>query len=111
MPTSEKKVNLELKGKPKKCKSCKQKEVELPPMDEVLIEEEPLIVYDKEDIVKAYHEIVRRDGIREEYKPFVNDVFKQLFNEEFEFGNCVSCKNNQYHKLRNYVRFKLNVRI
>jgi hypothetical protein len=110
MPTSEKKVNLELKGKAKRCKTCKQKEEELPPIEDVLTEE-PLIVYDKEDIVKAYHEIVRRDGIREEYKPFVNDVFKQLFNEEFEFGNCVSCKNNQYHKLRNYVRFKLNVRI
>jgi hypothetical protein len=79
-------------------------------MEEV-ITEETTIVYDKEDIVKAYHEIVRRDGIREEYKSFVNEVFKQLFNEEYEFKNCISCKNNQYHKLRNYVRFKLNVNI
>jgi hypothetical protein len=111
MPTSEKKVNLELKGKPKRCKSCKQKEVELPSIEEVLTEEVITIEFDKEDIVKAYHEMVRIGGIREEYKPFVNDVYKQLFKEEFRFDNCLSCKNNQYHKLRNYVRFKLNVRI
>jgi len=104
------KIKLETKGKSKKCKTCKEKQVELPPIEEVLVEE-PLIVFDEEDIVKAYYEVVRREGIREESKVFINDVYKQLFNEEFIFDKCISCKNNQYHKLRNYILYKLKITI
>jgi len=102
------KIKLETKGKSKRCKTCKEKQVELPPID---FTEEPLIVYDEEDIVKAYNEMVRRDGIKEESKVFINDVYKQLFNEDFRFDNCHSCKNTQYHKLRNYILYKLKKRI
>ncbi len=102
-----------LENPPKKkrgCSSCKKKKevTELPMID---FTPEPLIVFDEEDIVKAYNEVIRKDGIKEESKKYIGDVYRQLFNEEFVFDNCISCKNNQYHKLRNYVRFKLNKRI
>jgi hypothetical protein len=102
-----------IENPPKKkrgCGNCKKKkpDVELP---EVSFIEEPLIIYDQEDIVKAYNEMVRRDGIKEESKVFISDVYKQLFNEEFIFNNCMSCKNSQYHKFRNYVLYNLKVNI
>jgi len=94
----------------KGCTSCKKKKevVELPPIE---FTEEPVYVFDDEDIVKAYHEMVRREGIKEESKVFISGVYKQLFNEEFIFDRCMSCKNTQYHKLRNYILYKLNKRI
>ena len=90
----------------KGCTSCKKKKdvVELPTVD---LTPEPIYVYDDEDIVKAYYEMVRREGIKEESKVFISGVYKQLFNEDFNFDNCMSCKNNQYHKLRNYILYKL----
>lgn len=103
-----------IENPPKKkrgCTSCKKKKdvvTELPPID---LTPEPIYVYDEEDIVKAYHEMVRRDGIKQESKVFINGVYQQLFNEEFKFDNCMSCKNNQYHKLRNYVLYKLKVNV
>ena len=102
-----------IENPPKKkrgCGNCKKKkpDVELP---EVSFIEEPLIIFDQEDIVKAYNEMVRRDGIKEESKVFISSVFRQLFNEEFKFNNCMSCKNSQYHKFRNYIRFELKVNL
>ena len=92
--------------KKKGCTSCKKKKevIELPPID---FNVEPIYIYDEEDIVKAYHEMVRRDGIKEESKVFIKDVYQQLFNEEFIFDRCISCKNKQYHKLRNYILYNL----
>lgn len=96
--------------KKKGCTSCKKKKevVELPPVD---LTPEPIYVYDEEDIVKAYHEMVRREGIKEESKVFISGVYKQLFNEEFIFDRCMSCKNTQYHKLRNYILYNLKKNI
>ncbi len=93
--------------KKKPCSKCKKRKeiTELPPID---FTPEPLIIFDENDIVNAYHEIVRRDGIKEESKQFINDVYRQVFNEDFKFENCISCKNNQFHKLRNYIRYNLN---
>ena len=93
------------------CTSCKKKNIEvteLPPID---LNPEPIYIYDEEDIVKAYYEMVRRDGIKQESKVFINDVYKQLFNEDFIFDKCISCKNKQYHKLRNYVLYNLKVNV
>lgn len=95
--------------KKKGCTSCKKKNIEVTELPELI--EEPIVVFDSDDIVKAYYAIVERNGIKEEMKPFISAVYKQLFNEEFDFGRCQSCKNNQYHKLRNYVRFELKVNI
>lgn len=96
--------------KKKGCTSCKKKKevIELPPVD---LNPEPIYIYDEEDIVKAYHEMVRREGIKEESKVFISGVYKQLFNEEFIFDRCMSCKNTQYHKLRNYILYQLKKRI
>lgn len=91
----------------KGCTSCKKKKNEVTELPELEPIEEIVIVFDDDDIVKAYHEVVNRDGIREEAKVFINGVYQQLFNEEFRFDNCISCKNNQYHKLRNYIRYHL----
>lgn len=92
------------------CASCKKKNdvVELPEID---LSIEPLIIFDNDNIVQAYYEVTRRDGIKEESKIFINDVYKQLFNEEFVFKNCNSCKNTQLHKLTNYVRHHLKINV
>jgi len=95
----------------KGCTSCKKKKNEVTELPELEPIEEIVIVFDQEDILKAYYAITEKDGIREEMKPFISAVFKQLFKEDFNFGRCASCKNNQYHKLRNYIRFELKVNI
>ncbi len=95
----------------KGCTSCKKKKNEITELPELEPIEEIVVVFDTDDIVKAYYAITEKDGIREEMKPFISAVYKQIFNEEFDFGRCASCKNNQYHKLRNYVRFELKVNI
>jgi len=96
--------------KKKGCTGCKKKKdsTTLPEIDLTPL---PLIIYENEDIVKAYYEMVRKEGIKEESKIFISNVYKQLFNEEFKFENCHSCKNTQYHKLRNYILYKLKIQI
>jgi len=95
----------------KGCTSCKKKKNEVTELPELEPIEEIVILFDQEDIVKAYYAITQKDGIKEEMKPFISAVYKQVFKEEFDFGRCMSCKNNQYHKLRNYIRFELKVNI
>ncbi len=95
----------------KGCTSCKKKKNEVTELPELEPIEEIVIVFDQEDILKAYYAIIEKNGIREEMKPLISGVFKQLFKEDFNFGRCASCKNNQYHKLRNYIRFELKVNI
>jgi hypothetical protein len=93
------------------CTSCKKKKDEITELPELEPIEDIVIVFDNEDIVKAYYASVDRGGIKEEMKPLISGVYKQIFNEEFDFGKCMSCKNNQYHKLRNYIRFELKINI
>jgi hypothetical protein len=101
-----------IENPPKKkrgCSSCKKKKnevQELPPLEIV----EPMTFTD-EDVILAYQAMTHFDGILEESKVFISEVYKHLFKEEFVFDNCVSCKNNQYHKMRNYIRFHLKKRI
>jgi hypothetical protein len=96
--------------KKKGCTSCKKKK-EVTTLPEIDLTPLPLIIYDEEDIIKAYNEVIRFGGIKEESKVFIKDVYKQLFNEEYVFENCASCKNTQYHKLRNYILYKLKRKI
>ena len=93
----------------KACRSCKKKP-EVKELDELIIEDN-LIIFDNEDIVKAYYAISEKDGIREEMKPLITGVYKQVFNEEFVYERCISCKNNQFNKFRNYIRFYLKINI
>ena len=94
----------------KGCKTCKKKP-ELTELPELIELDEPLFIFDNEDIVKAYHLVIEKDGIREDMKPFISAVYQQLFNEEFNYGKCASCKNTQYTKFRNYIRFHLKINV
>ena len=94
----------------KGCKTCKKKP-ELTELPEVIELDEPLLIFDSEDIVKAYYAITEKDGIRDEIKPLITGVYRQLFNEEFVYERCISCKNNQLNKFRNYIRFYLKINI
>lgn len=96
--------------KKKGCASCKKKK-EITTLPEIDFTPNVILFYDDEAIVKAYHEVTRFGGIKEESKVFINGVYKQLFNEDFIFDNCASCKNTQYHKLRNYILYKLKRKI
>jgi hypothetical protein len=82
------------------CTSCKKsKEVTavLPPLE---IEFIPTL----QDIKKVYNLL---SNVKEEEKKFINDVYRSLFNEEFDF-NCKSCGNTQSRKLYNYITKTLN---
>jgi len=94
----------------KGCKTCKKKP-ELSELPEVIELNEPLLIFDSEDIVKAYYAITEKDGIRDEIKPLITGVYRQVFNEEFVYERCISCKNNQLNKFRNYIRFYLKINI
>jgi hypothetical protein len=88
-------------GKKKKgCTSCKKKkeitEV-LPPLE---IEFIPTL----NDIKTIYNLL---SNVKEEEKKYINDVYRALFNEEFDF-NCNSCGNIQSRKLYNYITKTLN---
>jgi len=99
-----------LENPPKKkkgCTSCKKKKNVVETLPEIDLTPQNLIIYDEEDIVKAYHEMMNFGGIKEESKGFIRNVYKQLFNEEFVFDNCAGCKNAQYHKFRNYIMYNL----
>ena len=94
----------------KGCKTCKKKP-ELTELPELIELDEPLLIFDSEDIVKAYYAITEKDGIRDEIKPLITGVYRQVFNEEFVYERCISCKNNQLNKFRNYIRFYLKINI
>jgi hypothetical protein len=94
----------------KGCKTCKKKP-ELTELPEVIELDEPLLIFDSEDIVKAYYAITEKDGIRDEIKPLITGVYRQVFNEEFVYERCISCNNNQLNKFRNYIRFYLKINI
>ena len=82
------------------CKDCKKsKEINepLPPLEVVYI---PTL----EDIKKAYAYL---GNVKEEEKKFINDVYKALFNQEFDFA-CGSCGNKQARRLYNYLKYELN---
>jgi hypothetical protein len=104
-----------IENPPKKkrgCGACKKKKNEITELPPVEFTEEPVYVYDDEDIVKAYYEMVRVGGVKEESKVFISGVYKQITGgEEFIFGNCIDCKNTQYRKFRNYILYKLKKRI
>jgi hypothetical protein len=49
-------------------------------------------------------------GIKSEEKPFVNDVYKSIFNENFDWG-CKTCVNAQARKLKNYIENELKLKV
>lgn len=85
------------------CTTCKKKKVvtKLEP----LVEQAPIFTPDQ--IRVAYHLL---GGIKEDEKPFVNNVYKSIFNEDFDWG-CKSCVNTQARKLKAYIEQQLNLTV
>ena len=85
------------------CTSCKKKKVvtKLEP----IVEE--TITFTDEQVKVAYHLL---GGIKPEEKPFVNEVYKSIFNEDFDW-NCKVCVNTQARKLKSYIENKLNIKL
>ena len=97
--------SIENQGKKKKgCTSCKKKKEinePLPPL-------EVLFIPTNEDIKLAYAELTSFGGVKADKKIFINEVYKFLFNEEFDF-NCRNCVNAQARKFTNYLKYELKL--
>lgn len=85
------------------CQTCKKKKVvtKLEPIVEERIEFSP------EQVKLAYALL---GGIKQEERPFVNEVYKSVFNEEFDW-NCKVCVNSQARKLKNYIENDLKLKV
>jgi hypothetical protein len=85
------------------CTTCKKKK----PITKLEPIVEETITFTDEQIKLAYQLL---GGIKEQERPFVNDVYKSIFNENFDW-NCKVCVNTQARKLRAYIEeeLKLNV--
>lgn len=85
------------------CTTCKKKKV-VTKLEPVV---EELMLFSPEQVKLAYALL---SGIKEEERPFVNDVYKSIFNENFDW-NCKVCVNTQARKLKSYIEneLKLNV--
>jgi hypothetical protein len=85
------------------CTSCKKKK-EVTKLEPIV---EETITFTDEQVKVAYHLL---GGIKQEEKPFVNDVYKSIFNEDFDW-NCKICVNTQARKLKSYIENKLNIKL
>ncbi len=73
---------------------------QLPP-----IVEEEVWIPTSSDVKLAYAELTSLLGVKEDKKPFIEKVYKYIFNETFDWG-CRSCVNAQARKFRIYVTGK-----
>jgi hypothetical protein len=85
------------------CSSCKKKKP-ITKLDPVI---EETITFSHEQVKLAYDLL---GGIKPEEKPFVNDVYKSIFNENFDWG-CKTCVNAQARKLKNYIDNELKLKV
>ena len=85
------------------CTSCKKKKpiTKLEP----LVEE--VMMFSPEQIRQSYDLL---GGIKPEEKPFVNEVYKSIFNEDFDWG-CRVCVNTQARKLKAYIEKELKIKL
>jgi hypothetical protein len=85
------------------CTTCKKKKpiTKLEP----IIDE--TIAFNNEQVKLAYDLL---GGIKKEERPFVNDVYKYIFNENFDW-NCKVCVNAQARKLKNYIENELKIKL
>jgi hypothetical protein len=85
------------------CTTCKKKKVvtKLEP----LVEE--VMTFNPQQVKLAYSLL---GGIKEEEKPFVNEVYKSVFNEDFDW-NCKVCVNTQARKLKAYIENELKLTV
>ncbi len=85
------------------CTTCKKKKV-VTKLEPVI---EETISFNPEQVKLAYSLL---SGIKEEERPFVNDVYKSIFNEAFDWG-CKACVNTQARKLKSYIENELKLKI
>jgi hypothetical protein len=85
------------------CTTCKKKKP-VTKLDPIIDE---TITFSDEQIKLAYHLL---GGIKEEERPFVNDVYKYIFNENFDW-NCKVCVNTQARKLKSYIENELKIKL
>lgn len=85
------------------CESCKKKKV-VKKLDPVI---EETITFSPEQVKMAYDLL---SGIKEQERPFVNDVYKSIFNEDFDWG-CKVCVNTQARKLKAYIESELKINV
>jgi hypothetical protein len=85
------------------CSTCKKKK----PITQLEPVIEETISFTDEQVKVAYHLL---SGIKQEEKPFVNDVYKSIFNENFDW-NCKVCVNTQARKLKAYIEEKLKIKL
>jgi hypothetical protein len=83
------------------CTACKKKK-EVTKLEPIV---EEVITFDLQQVKLAYDLL---GGIKEEERPFVNEVYKSIFNEDFNWG-CKTCVNTQARKLKNYVENELKI--
>jgi hypothetical protein len=98
------KADIPVKKKP--CKDCKKKKETITKLPE-LIEEEVFYIPTREEIMLAYVELGSKGTDKH---PFINKVYKALFNEDFDFF-CASCVNRQGRKLKNFIESNLNTKL
>lgn len=85
------------------CSTCKKKKP-VTKLDPVI---EETITFSPEQVKLAYELL---SGVKQEEKPFVNDVYKSIFNENFDWG-CKACVNTQARKLRSYIENELKLKV
>lgn len=85
------------------CQTCKKKKV-VTKLEPVV---EELMLFSPEQVKLAYALL---GGIKEEERSFVNEVYKSVFNEDFDWG-CKTCVNSQARKLKNYIENDLKLKV
>lgn len=85
------------------CTTCKKKKT-VTKLEPVI---EETITFNPEQVKLAYDLL---SGIKEEERPFVNDVYKSVFNEDFDW-NCKVCVSTQARKLKSYIENELKLKV
>lgn len=85
------------------CTTCKKKK----PITKLEPVVEESITFTDVQVKQAYDLL---GGIKIEEKPFVNEVYKSIFNEDFDWG-CNHCVNTQARKLKHYIENELKIKL
>ena len=85
------------------CTTCKKKKV-VTKLDPVI---EETITFTLDDVKLAYDLL---GGIKPEERGFVNEIYKSVFNENFDW-DCKVCVNTQARKLKNYIENELKIKL
>lgn len=93
--------------KKKPCKTCKKKKEEITEKLPVIQVELPP---DVSEIKLAYEELTSYSGVKEDKKPFISRIYKEIFNEELEY-NCGVCVSTQARKFKYYITEVLKEKI